>query len=70
MNRLKLLYILLTCTVLLSVIFGILILLQYLEGNHTGGIGTWGTWSGVISQLLLSVALIIEIVNIKRGKNH
>ena len=67
MNRLKILYILLACTVLLSVVFGILILIPYLEGNYTGGIGTWG---GVTSQLLLSAALIIEIARIKKGKNN
>ena len=67
MDRLKILYILLACTVLLSVVFGLLILIPYLDGNYMGGKGTWG---GVISQLLLSAALIIEIVRVKKGKNN
>lgn len=67
MDRLKILYILLACSVLLSVVFGILILIPYLEGSYTGGIGSWG---GVISQLLLSTAFIIEIVRIKKRKDN
>ena len=67
MDRLKILYILLGCTVLLSLVFGILILIQDSEANYIGGTGAW---CGVISQLLLSAALMIEIARIKKGRDN
>ena len=58
MNRQKFLRILFALSIVLTVIFGILLLVPDMKGNELGRIGLW---CGLISQLLLAVAMYSEI---------
>ena len=58
MNRLKLLRFLFALFVVLTIVFGILLILPDMRGNVLGRIGLW---CGFISQLLLAVVMYSEI---------
>ena len=64
MNRLKLLRLLLALFIVLTVLFGILLILPDLRGNVLGRIGLW---CGFVSQLLLAVVMYSEIRKDKKG---
>lgn len=66
MNRLKLLRFLLSLFIVLTVVFGIGLILPDMKGNVLGRIGLW---CGFISQLLLAVVMYSEIRRTKRGKD-
>jgi Na+-driven multidrug efflux pump len=66
MNRLKLLRILFILSVVLTVVFGILLILTDMRGTVLGRIGLW---CGFISQLLLTVVMYSEIRKDKRGRD-
>ena len=66
MNRLKLLRFLLALFIVLTVVFGIGLILPDMKGNVLGRIGLW---CGFISQLLLAVVIYSEIRRTKRGKD-
>ena len=66
MNRLKLLRFLLALFIVLTVVFGIGLILPDMKGNVLGRIGLW---CGFISQLLLAVVMYSEIRRTKRGKD-
>ena len=65
MNRLKLLRFLFTLFIVLTVVFGIGLILPDLRGNVLGRIGLW---CGFISQLLLAVVMYSEIRRTKKGE--
>ena len=64
MNRLKLLRFLFALFIVLTVVFGILLILPDMRDNVLGRIGLW---CGFISQLLLAVVMYSEI---RRGKKN
>lgn len=64
MNRLKHLRFLFVLFVVLTVIFGILLLVEDLKDDVIGRIGLW---CGFISQLLLAVVMYSEIRKAKKG---
>ena len=64
MNRLKHLRFLFALFVVLTVIFGILLLVEDLKDDVIGRIGLW---CGFISQLLLAVVMYSEIRKAKKG---
>jgi succinate-acetate transporter protein len=64
MNRLKLLRLLFALFIVLTVLFGILLILPDLRGNVLGRIGLW---CGFVSQLLLAVVMYSEIRKDKKG---
>ena len=66
MNRLKLLRFLLALFIVLTVVFGIGLIIPDMKGNVLGRIGLW---CGFISQLLLAVVMYSEIRRTKRGKD-
>ena len=67
MNRLKHLRFLFILFVVLTVIFGILLLVEDLKDDTLGRIGLW---CGFISQLLLAVVMYSEIRKAKKGQNN
>ena len=67
MNRLKLLRFLFALSVLLTVFFGILLIVKDMGD---GVLGRIGLWCGFISQLLLAVAMYSEIRKAKKGQNN
>ena len=67
MNRLKLLRILFALSVLLTVFFGILLIVK---DTTDGVLGRIGLWCGFISQLLLAVVMYSEIRKAKKGQNN
>ena len=67
MNRLKHLRLLFALFVVLTVIFGILLLVEDLKDDVIGRIGLW---CGFISQLLLAVVMYSEIRKAKKGQNN
>lgn len=67
MNRLKHLRFLFALFVVLTVIFGILLLVEDLKDDVIGRIGLW---CGFISQLLLAVVMYSEIRKAKKGQNN
>ena len=66
MNRLKLLRFLFVLFIVLTVVFGILLLVPDLRDNILGRIGLW---CGYISQLLLAVAMYSEIRKTKKEQD-
>ena len=64
MNRLKLLRFLFILFIVLTVVFGIELILPDMRGNVLGRIGLW---CGFISQLLLAVVMYSEI---RKNKRH
>jgi succinate-acetate transporter protein len=67
MNRLKLLRFLFALSVLLTVFFGILLIVK---DTTDGVLGRIGLWCGFISQLLLAVVMYSEIRKAKKGQNN
>ena len=67
MNRLKLLRFLFALSVLLTVFFGILLIVKDMTD---GVLGIIGLWCGFISQLLLAVVMYSEIRKAKKGQNN
>ena len=67
MNRLKLLRFLFALFVVLTVIFGIGLIVPDMKDNELGRIGLW---CGFISQLLLAVVMYSEIRKAKKGQNN
>ena len=67
MNRMKLLRILFVLFIVLTVVFGILLILPDMRGNVLGRIGLW---CGFISQLLLAVVMYSEIRKDKKGQDR
>ena len=65
MNRLKLLRFLFALFIVLTVVFGIGLILPDMRGNVLGRIGLW---CGFISQLLLAVVMYSEIRRTKKGR--
>lgn len=65
MNNLKLLRFLFFLFIVLSVIFGILLIIPDTRGNVIGRIGLW---CGLVSQLLLAVVMYSEIRRTKKGR--
>lgn len=66
MNRLKLLRFLFVLFIVLTVVFGILLILPDMKDNVLGRIGLW---CGFISQLLLAVVMYSEIRKDKKRKD-
>ena len=66
MNRLKLLRFLFALFIVLTVVFGIGLILPDMRGNVLGRIGLW---CGFISQLLLAMVMYSEIRRTKKGAN-
>lgn len=66
MNRLKLLGFLFALFIVLTIIFGIGLILPDMRGNVLGRIGLW---CGFISQLLLAVVMYSEIRRTKKGED-
>ena len=67
MNRLKHLRFLFALSVLLTVFFGILLIVKDMTD---GVLGRIGLWCGFISQLLLAVVMYSEIRKAKKGQNN
>lgn len=67
MNRLKHLRFLFVLFVVLTVFFGILLIVEDMRDNVLGIIGLW---CGLISQLLLAVVMYSEIRKEKKGQNN
>ena len=67
MNRLKHLRFLFALSVLLTVFFGILLIVKDMTD---GVLGIIGLWCGFISQLLLAVVMYSEIRKAKKGQNN
>jgi succinate-acetate transporter protein len=67
MNRMKLLRILFVLFIVLTVVFGILLILPDMRGNVLGRIGLW---CGFISQFLLAVVMCSEIRKDKKGQDR
>jgi len=67
MNRLKHLRFLFVLFVVLTVFFGILLIVEDMRDNVLGRIGLW---CGLISQLLLAVVMYSEIRKAKKGQNN
>ena len=67
MNRLKHLRFLFALFVVLTVFFGILLIVEDMRENVLGRIGLW---CGLISQLLLAVVMYSEIRKEKKGQNN
>ena len=67
MNRLKHLRFLFALSVVLTVFFGILLIVEDMRDNVLGRIGLW---CGFISQLLLAVVMYSEIRKAKKGQNN
>ena len=67
MNRIKLLRILFALFIVLTVLYGIGLIIPDLRDNILGRIGLWG---GFISQLLLAVARYSEIRKTKKGQDN
>ncbi len=67
MNRLKHLRFLFALSVLLTVFFGILLIVKDMKD---GVLGRIGLWCGLISQLLLAVVMYSEIRKAKKGQNN
>ena len=65
MNRLKLLRLLFALFIVLTVVFGILLIVPEMRGNVVGRIGLW---CGFISQLILAVVMYSEIRKDKKGQ--
>lgn len=65
MNNLKLLRFLFFLFIVLSVIFGILLIIPDIRGNVIGRIGLW---CGLVSQLLLAMVMYSEIRRTKKGR--
>ena len=66
MNKLKRLRLLFALFIVLTVVFGIGLLLPDMKGDVLGRIGLW---CGFISQLLLAVAMYSEIRRTKKGQD-
>lgn len=66
MNKQILLRILFALCIVLSVVFGILLIIPDMRGNVIGRIGLW---CGLVSQLLLAVVMYSEIRRIKKNDN-
>ena len=66
MNRLKLLRLLFALFIVLTVVFGILLIVPEMRGDVLGRIGLW---CGFISQLLLAVVMYSEIKRNKKGQD-
>lgn len=67
MNRIKLLRILFALFIVLTVLFGIELIIPDLRDNILGRIGLW---CGFISQLLLAVVMYSEIRKTKKGQDN
>ena len=67
MNRLKYLRFLFVLFVVLTVFFGILLIVKDMKD---GVLGRIGLWCGLISQLLLAVVMYSEIRKEKKGQNN
>lgn len=66
MNRLKLLRFLFALFVVLTVVFGIGLIVPEMRGNVLGRIGLW---CGFISQFLLAVVMYSEMRREKKGQD-
>ena len=66
MSRLKHLRFLFVLAIVLAVIFGIGLIVPEMKDNELGRIGLW---CGLISQLLLAVAMYSEIRRHKKGQD-
>ena len=66
MNRLKLIRFLFVLFIVLAVVFGIGLIVPEMKGNELGRIGLW---CGLISQLLLAVAMYSEIRRHKKEQD-
>ena len=67
MNRLKLLRILFALFIVLTVVFGIGLIIPDMRGNVLGRIGLW---CGFISQILLAASMYSEIRKSKKGQDE
>ena len=67
MNRLKLLRLLFGLSIVLTVFFGIGLIVPDMRDNTLGRIGLW---CGFISQLLLALAMYSEIRRTKKGQDN
>ena len=67
MNRLKHLRFLFALSVVLTVFFGILLIVKDMTD---GVLGRIGLWCGFISQLFLAVVMYSEIRKAKKGQNN
>ena len=67
MNRLKLLRILFALFIVLTVVFGIGLIIPDMRGNTLGRIGLW---CGFISQILLAASMYSEIRRSKKGQDE
>ena len=67
MNRLKYLRFLFVLFVVLTMFFGILLIVKDMKD---GVLGRIGLWCGLISQLLLAVVMYSEIRKEKKGQNN
>ena len=67
MNRIKLLRILFALFIVLTVLYGIGLIIPDLRDNILGRIGLW---CGFISQLLLAVVMYSEIRKTKKGQDN
>ena len=66
MNRLKHLRFLFVLAIVLTVIFGIGLIVPDMKGNTLGRIGLW---CGFISQILLAASMYSEIRRSKKGQD-
>jgi succinate-acetate transporter protein len=66
MNKQKHLRVLFALFIVLSVVFGILLIIPDMRGNIIGRVGLW---CGLVSQLLLAFAMYSEIRRIKKNDN-
>lgn len=67
MNRLKLLRFLFALSIVLTVVFGIGLIIPDMRGNVLGRIGLW---CGFISQILLAASMYSEIRRSKKGQDE
>ncbi len=67
MNRQKFLRILFALSIVLTVVFGIGLIIPDMRGNVLGRIGLW---CGFISQILLAASMYSEIRRSKKGQDE
>ena len=67
MKRLKFLRFLFILAIVLTVVFGILLIVPDLRNNVLGRIGLW---CGLISQVFLAISIFSEIRRFKKGKDN
>ena len=67
MNRQKFIRILFALSIVLTVVFGIGLIIPDMKGNALGRIGLW---CGFISQILLAASMYSEIRRSKKGQDE